>query len=186
MTFNLKRLRMALSIDRRELMFALSRSGKLTPELSLFIRSRDDFDIRNKIKEGKYNKAVRLAANLPVLKRSQDIATSQEIKRYLELHCSLLDIEYTGYELVDKETATYAKLDRQWENEIAAKPMNTVWFEIDLPLKIARLCSAAMEDDRYAPLYSLIERNIWVYGPDRQTFTWYVYDALGENINLPD
>lgn len=165
-------------------MLALANDGKLTPELALFIRSRDSYDVIDKMKEFKLNKAMLMAMGLPVLKKpSAKIATPQEIKRYLELHCSLIGMEYTGYQEVDKITGMNAKLDKEWESDLTSLQISTGWYELGLPNRIARMCGAASMKEAYAPLMNLFERNVWVYGPDRQTFEWYVYDATGEKLD---
>lgn len=174
-------------MNKRELLLALGRSGKLTKELSDFIRINPDQNIIPVIRDGKYNKAVKSAAGIPIFKipTKEVIASPQEIKRYLELHCSLIGMEYTGYQEVESTDTRFLKIDTQWEITLANKNVPESWYYMKLPLHTARACGASLEDEAYSPFLSLLERNIWVLGPDKDTFIWYIYNASEEIINYP-
>lgn len=166
-------------------MLELGKSKKLTPELAVFIRSMPEDEIIEEVKKLKPNKAVLIAMGVPVFKKpSEKVASAKEINRYLEMHCTSMGMEYNGYEEVDKLTGMAAKLDKEWELELSKVQISEMWYRLGLPMRTALLCGASEKDNRYAPFLSLMERNIWVYGPDRETFVWYVYNALGETLNF--
>lgn len=171
-------------MDRRELIVAYGKANRLTPELAYFIRSRTEKEILDRIKSDKPNKEIRIAAGIPTLKKpSKKIATEKEINDNLELHSSAMGMEYTGFEEVSKEEAMIAKLDREWEVELNNLPIDTQLFTLGVPARVVKICNAATIDSRYKPLASLFNKNVWVYGPDRDTFVWYIYFSINEKLD---
>lgn len=175
-----------MEINKKNLILELGKNNKLTTELATFIRTRSDADISARILQEKPNRAMLIAIGYPIIRKpSKKQATEKEINRYLELHCSSIGMEYTGFEYTTKDNGMWAKLDKDWEISLSSLPIADVWYTLGLPNRIAKACGAAQLDDKYEPLAALFERNIWVYGPDRETFTWYVYNSIGEEITYP-
>lgn len=170
-------------MDRRSLILAYGTYDRLTPELAYFIRSRTEEDILEYVKNNNPNREILLAAGVPLLKKpSKKLATKEEIETKLELHSSAMGMEYTGYEEIPKEKAMIAKLDKEWDIELNNIPIDTQLFNLGVPARVVKLCNAATLDSRYKPFDFLFNKNIWVFGPDRDTFVWYVYNALEEKL----
>lgn len=151
-------------MNRRDILLALSKSGELTPDRSLAIRSLPDEKLRSQITIwGITDPDALLIAGVQRIKMpGTTLMPKFEVERQVTLHLMAIDWEDMPVGWVNQQEADSAFLVEEWERLIIGSP--PIWAIPALPFRVSKLLGMAGHE-AWQPLIQLIDHGRLPYGP---------------------
>lgn len=148
-------------MNRRAVLLALARSGRLTPERAEYVRLAHESDVRLALARWRVPNVVLDAADIP-LRRGRTPATEDRIARACELHMLALGHEPTHFRWVVPRDGARLPLARWWELARGDAVLD-VASALGIPERVARVL-AHHREAAWKPLADLASRGVWVFG----------------------